>query len=199
METDFTEVSFIALNMSYMTIVALSRKVNIGFIQFRSLKMVNKMNVDADPISLEDMRSIVGDLARAKSAQDISAAMQIYHPEGVLTSPSLGSSSVGAVQIESALNAFFSLFPDYSVSIEGDAQSGMTYIAWGKIGMTPTGEVNGKPFECRRAELDVFMRFQFRNHRILKESFHFDLGQLCLQSGLPLSIFGTSSVKGSQS
>lgn len=136
-----------------------------------------------------EMDRIVGALAAAKSRQNIEEAMQIYHPHGVLEAPPLASRREGAAEIRASLEGFFSLFPDYSVELEGSATNGDTLIAWGEIQVTMSGKPGGQTPNGQRARLPVFILFRFRDDRVFWESFNFDLASLCRQSGVTAEAF----------
>lgn len=140
-----------------------------------------------------EMLRIVDGLARAKSRQDIEAALAIYHPHGVLEAPPLGSRKEGVAEIRAGLRRFFSLFPDYSVALDGHAVSGATLVAWGTIAMTLSGRPEGQAPNGRRAVLPVFILFRFRDGCVIWESFNFDLASLCRQSGVSLDAFPLAS------
>ncbi|CEJ10224.1 SnoaL-like domain protein [bacterium YEK0313] len=139
-----------------------------------------------DPV---EMAGIVDALATAKSRQDIEAAMRIYHPEGVLVAPPLGPPREGAAEIRAGLVRFFSLFPDYAVTLEGHAVSGETLVAWGTIHLTLAGRPGGQTPNGRRAVVPVFILFRFRDGCVVWESFNFDLASLCRQSGVSADAF----------
>lgn len=139
-----------------------------------------------DPV---EMAGIVDALATAKSRQDIEAAMRIYHPQGVLVAPPLGPPREGAAEIRAGLVRFFSLFPDYAVTLEGHAVSGETLVAWGTIHLTLSGRPGGQTPNGRRAVVPVFILFRFADGRVVWESFNFDLASLCRQSGVSADAF----------
>lgn len=157
--------------------------------------ILEKQEAVSDPA---EMARIVDALAAAKSRQDVDAAMEIYHPHGVLEAPPLASRREGAAQIRTALEGFFSLFPDYAVALEGHAASGDTLIAWGAIHLTLTGTPSGQATNGRRATVPVFILFRFRGGRIVWESFNFDLASLCRQSGVSADAFFPATFKSTE-
>jgi hypothetical protein len=50
--------------------------------------------------------------------------------------------------------------------------------------MTMTGDRFGVVPNGRRAEVPVFIQFAFKDDRIARERFFFDLSELCAQSGV---------------
>ncbi|WP_232667028.1 ester cyclase [Pseudonocardia sp. TRM90224] len=123
-------------------------------------------------------------LADAKSRQDVPAAMRLLHHDMVLETPAFGTVARGPEANERALIRFFGSFPDYSVVIEGQAAAGEELVCWGTVRMTMTGDRFGVAPNGARAELPVFIRFEFRDDLIVRERFHFDLSVLCAQSGV---------------
>ena len=123
-------------------------------------------------------------LAVAKSRQDIPAALKLLHPDMLLENPAFGTAARGLDENELALKRFFSSFPDYSVSLQGHASSDNELVCWGIVRMTLTGARFGATPNGQRAELPVFIRFDFRDGLIAREYFFFDLSALCAQSGL---------------
>lgn len=123
-------------------------------------------------------------LAKAKSRQDVDAAMKLLHPHMILETPAFGTLVRGHAKVEAVLKRFFATFPDYQVSFEGHAASNDTLICWGTARMTMTGDRFGVAANGRKSELPVFIKFGFKNDLIASEQFFFDLSSLCAQSGI---------------
>jgi len=137
-------------------------------------------------------------LAIAKSRQDVRAALQLLHPTMLLETPAFGTRARGIDANRDVLMRFFASFPDYDVTLEGNANDGNTLICWGTARMTMTGERFGVAPNGRRAELPVFILFEFKDDLIARERFFFDLSSLCAQSGISTDmvrqkLFGSSS------
>ncbi len=141
------------------------------------------------PIDSTEMLRIAEELASAKSRQDVAAAMRVYHPQGILEAPPFVSRREGADDIRASLERFFTLFPDYSVTLTQSAVSGETLIGWGEIKMTMTGRPGGQTPNGQRACVPVFILFKFRDGLVFWESFNFDLASLCQQSGVTIDAF----------
>jgi len=124
--------------------------------------------------------SIVNELAKVKSEQNILAALSIYHPEIELVSPSFNAHAKGSEEVELQLNVFFSLFPDYEVSLEQHAIDDNVMLATGQVWVTLN--IPGK--DCPRIQLPVFIEFHFIEDRISKEVFFLDAGMVCKKSGV---------------
>ena len=131
-------------------------------------------------IDKSKMLSLVSELAKVKSEQDTLAALAIYHSEIELVSPSFNALATGSEQVEQQLKVFFSLFPDYEVSIEQQAVNEDVLLATGQVWVTPN--IPGK--ECSRIQLPVFIEFHFRDKRISKEVFYLDAGMVCKKAGI---------------
>lgn len=129
---------------------------------------------------------IVARLAEAKSRQDAAAAMRVYHPDGVLESPSLGTRYEGA-EIAGALAGWFAFAPDYRVRVDGHGADGPTLCCWGEISFTPAFTVGGAVPNGRTATVPVFMLFRFLDGQVVWESFHFDVAGVARQCGVEAS------------
>ncbi|MGV9839395.1 nuclear transport factor 2 family protein [Nocardia niigatensis] len=129
---------------------------------------------------------IVGRLAEAKSRQDVATAMTIYHPEGVLESPSLGTRYAGA-EIERAIAGWFAFAPDYTVRLDGHGLDGETMCCWGEIGFTPAFTFGGAVPNGDRVSVPVFILFGFQDGRVSWESFNFDVAGVARQCGVDAS------------
>ena len=126
------------------------------------------------------MLSLVSELARVKSEQDVVAALGIYHPDIEMLSPSFNAVAKGSEQVAQQLTVFFSLFPDYEVAIEQQAINENVLLATGQVCITPN--IPGK--KCPRIQLPVFIEFHFRDNKISKEVFYLDAGLVCKKSGI---------------
>ncbi|MGY2151461.1 ester cyclase [Nocardia gipuzkoensis] len=134
------------------------------------------------------MMDLATELAVVKSRQDVPAALRLVHHQILLETPAFGSVARGLDANERALRAFFASFPDYDVELSGHAVAGETLVCWGAARMTMTGNRFGVEPNGRRAELPVFIRFAFADRLIAGEYFHFDLSELCAQSGVSTDV-----------
>jgi len=144
------------------------------------------------------MAELAQGLAEAKSRQDVEAALRFLHPEMVLETPAFGTVARGHAENEKVLTRFFESFPDYDVSLTGQASDGETLVCWGTVRMTMTGDRFGVVPDGRRAELPVFILFSFQDKLIASERFFFDLSALCARSGVSTdtvrrTIFGSDA------
>jgi predicted ester cyclase len=143
------------------------------------------------------MIELAGELAIAKSHQDVPAALRLLHPEMLLES-TLGTRVRGIAANEKALTRFFASFPDYDVTLDGHASTDDALVCWGTVRMTMTGDRFGATPNGRRAELPAFIQFTFKDDLIASERFFVDLSELCAQSGVSTdtvrqSLFGAGS------
>lgn len=128
----------------------------------------------------EAMKQRVNELAKAKSAQDIQAALAIYHPHASLVTTGLNAQAKGAVEIEQQLNVFFTLFPDYHLDILDVACNEKTLLATGYVSVTPTLP----NYTGQRVKQLTSFSFEFHENRISKEVFFLDFGLLCKTAGI---------------
>jgi steroid delta-isomerase-like uncharacterized protein len=148
----------------------------------------------------ERMFELAQALAIAKSRQDVPAALKLLHDDVLLESPAFGTMARGLAENGEVLTRFFASFPDYNVVLQGHAANDDTLICWGTVRMTMTGNRFGVQPNGKRAELPVFIQFAFKDDRIARERFFFDLSALCAQSGVSTDavrrkVFGDSGVQ----
>ena len=139
-------------------------------------------------------------LAAAKSRQDVPAALTVLHDDMLLETPAFGTSARGLAENAKVLTRFFASFPDYNVVLEGHAANDDTLVCWGRVQMTMTGDRFGVVPNGRRADFPVFIQFAFKDDRIARERFFFDLSELCAQSGVSTDavrrkIFGDAATR----
>lgn len=128
------------------------------------------------------MLALTCELASVKSQQDIQAALNIYHPDIELISPSFDSLSRGTAETEKNLQVFFALFPDYHVTLTEHACKGAMMLATGQVSLTP--KIPGYP--CPKVTVPVFLELHFKDERIVKETFFLDAGLICKRAGITL-------------
>jgi len=126
------------------------------------------------------MISLVANLAKVKSEQNITAALEIYHPEVELQSPGFGALAKGGKEVRQQLNLFFGLFPDYEVTLTQQALNDEVLLATGVVSIT----LNSPTKACPRIQVPVFMEFHFLDEKISKEVFFLDAGMVCRKSGV---------------
>jgi steroid delta-isomerase-like uncharacterized protein len=124
--------------------------------------------------------------AEAKSRQDVAGALADCAPDFAIETIPFGTASAGREESAAQLRLFFSVFPDYRAETEGVAAQGESVAWWGRISLTFEGELFGRPPTGRTASLPAFSVFDFRDGRLARERFFFDLAMLCEQIGLPV-------------
>lgn len=129
----------------------------------------------------EEMVELVADLAIAKNQQNITAALEIYHPEIELVVPGSDSYAKGRAEVGIQLEIFFKIFPDYTASVDQYAFNKTMMLATGQVCLTP--DISRK--KCPRIQLPVFFEFEFRDNKISREVFVLDMGMVCKKAGIP--------------
>ena len=140
-------------------------------------------------------------LAVAKSRQDVPAALAVLHVDMLLETPAFGTSARGLCREREGADAGSSCRSRTTTSCcEGHAANDDTLVCWGRVQMTMTGDRFGVVPNGKRAELPVFIQFAFKDDRIARERFFFDLSELCAQSGVSTDavrrrIFGDAAAR----
>jgi predicted ester cyclase len=132
-------------------------------------------------------RTLVRAYGRAKSVQDVDAALAVCHPGFTIDTVPFGLASRDRTDTREQLALFFSVFPDYRVDTEGIVSGADGAAWWGRISLTFGGEFLGHAPTGARAELPGFSIFEFRDGLISRERFMFDLPGLCEGIELPLA------------
>jgi len=140
-------------------------------------------------------RSLVRAYGHAKSHQDVEASLALCHPDFGIDTVPFGLASHGLGDTEAQLRLFFSVFPDYRADTEGLAAGEAGVAWWGRISLTFAGAFFGNTPTGRSAEIPAVSIFEFRDGRIARERFQFDLGALCAGIGLPVEDL-THSLRG---
>lgn len=134
----------------------------------------------------QDIEQILNAYAEAKNRQDVSAAVELFHPDGYYESVGLP----GRVQGHEALTAFYTQFfqvlPDYQGEFDGRAFDGDTAVVWGRF----TGTINAPLFDgasmgCR-VEVPVTFVCTFRDGLVYSDTGYFDPAALYRQAGLQI-------------
>ena len=140
-------------------------------------------------------------LAVAKSRQDVPAALTVLHDDMLLETPAFGTSARGLAENAKVLTPVLHVVPGLQCRA-AKATPPMTIrsSAGARVQMTMTGDRFGVAPNGRRAELPVFIQFAFKDDRIARERFFFDLSELCAQSGVSTDavrhkIFGDAAAR----
>ena len=135
----------------------------------------------------QEMQKIVCDLAARKSRQDLKGALDIYHADAELVSPSFQSIAKGHIEIEEELRLFFGVFPDYQVSLEQIATNDQVLLARGSVSMSLSLPNKMTSSIC----LPTYLEFELKDGRISREVFALDAGLLFRQAGVTPKEFKT--------
>lgn len=135
------------------------------------------------PMNKKDMIALVTALAHAKSQQNITEALEIYHPDVEMITPAFSAHARGREEVGRQLGYFFRLFPDYAVAISSYTKADDTLLADGIVTVTP----NTASGTAQTAEVPVSMIFEFKDHTISKETFNIDLLLVAEKAGIPLN------------
>jgi hypothetical protein len=129
---------------------------------------------------------------RAKSCQDIAAALACCTDDFVLEAIPFGTRAAGRTEVEYDLTVFFQQFPDYRFTTTSHAESADAVVLWGHVTMTWSGRLPPNTFlnkiirlPRRRIELPAVSVFDIRDGLLARERFHFDMRELCRQLRLP--------------
>ncbi len=139
---------------------------------------------DAGPLEL------VSRYAAAKSRQDIASALAVCSEDFVLDTVPFGTRAVGTATVTAQLQIFFATFPDYRVTVDGQAVSedGAAVTCWGTWRATMRGAFGAFDATGRECALPFACVFEVAGSRLAAERFFFDLGTMCEQLGLPLDV-----------
>jgi len=122
--------------------------------------------------------------ARAKSAQNVDAALAVCDDTFVLDTPPFGTRSQGKAETAAQLHLFFAAFPDYGVTLDGTLANGDTVACWGTATMTLRGPVLDIAPTGRTARVPFVSIFTGHSGGLTSERFLFDLASLCVQLGV---------------
>jgi steroid delta-isomerase-like uncharacterized protein len=136
--------------------------------------------------SVARMKTLVETYARAKSRADAAGALAVCHDDFELETLAFGLTSRGKAETAQQLEAFFRVFPDYGVTLEGLTSGEAGVGCWGTVRMTMQGDLPGIAATGKRAELPFFCVFTFRDGLLAKERFFFDLAAFCEGIGVRL-------------
>jgi steroid delta-isomerase-like uncharacterized protein len=141
---------------------------------------------DLRDLELAVRRSLVRCYGAAKSQQDVDAALALCSEDFLLDTPPFATAARGKDEARLQLELFFSVFPDYRVTVEGIAAEGDAVACWGRAHMTFAGSFLDVPPTGRSAELPFVSVFTCGSGSVRGERFYFDLATLCSQIGVPV-------------
>jgi uncharacterized protein (TIGR00369 family) len=122
----------------------------------------------------------------SKSRRDVTAALSVCEPDFSLETVPFGSASRDRDGTARQLEHFFAAFPDYRGETEGVAEHGEQVVWWGHMSIRFTGPYLGIAPTGRSARVPAHSVFEFRDGRLLRERFHFDLAAFCDGIGVPV-------------
>jgi steroid delta-isomerase-like uncharacterized protein len=122
--------------------------------------------------------------AEAKSRADVEAALGHCTEDVVFDTVPFQISVAGREANRAAFEAFFGVFPDYDVELEGTTGAGELLAGWGTLRATMKGSIGSLEATGQRFELPFACVWRIRDGQLAHERFHFDLHQMCDQLGL---------------
>lgn len=134
---------------------------------------------------------------RAKSRQDVEAALDCCTEDFVLDTVPYRTLATGRTEVAWDLRVFFELFPDYEFACAGSAEGEGSVVLWGYARMTWSGRLpqafgiplpRGFRLPRRRIEVPAVAVLDVRDGLLSKERFYFDMKDFCRQLGLPSTI-----------
>lgn len=133
---------------------------------------------------MDPLEAIAG-YAAAKSCADVDGALQYCTDDVVIDTFPFQTRSVGVAETKEQLEAFFALFPDYTVQLEGLVEDGPTAVGWGAISATMSAPLGDIPSTGRGFTVPFTCVWDTRDGLIARERFYFDLHHVCEQLGIP--------------
>src|SRR5256712_5584875 len=101
---------------------------------------------------------IVAEYAAAKSRRDIDGALRVCREDFLLDTVPFGIRGKGKTEVAAQLRVFFTTFPDYFATLEGQATSEEVVTAWGTIRATMRGPLGSYAPTGRRVRPAVLVR-----------------------------------------
>jgi steroid delta-isomerase-like uncharacterized protein len=130
---------------------------------------------------------VVAAYAEAKSHADVEAALRHCADDLVVDTVPFQISVAGRDANRAAFEAFFGVFPDYDVDLDGTTGAGELLAGWGTLRATMAGSIGRLEATGRRFELPFACVWRVRDGLLAHERFFFDLHQMCDQLGLDAS------------
>lgn len=127
---------------------------------------------------------VVAAYAEAKSRADVEAALRHCAGDLVVDTVPFRISVAGRDANRAAFDAFFGVFPDYDVDLDGTTGAGELLAGWGTLRATMAGSIGRLEATGRRFELPFACVWRVRDGLLAHERFFFDLHQMCEQLGL---------------
>ncbi len=136
-----------------------------------------------------DAADAVRRYAAAKSRQDVAGALAVCTDDFVLDTVGFGIRGVGRETVAAQLGIFFTTFPDYAVTIDGEAVSDDTtaVTCWGTWRATMRGALGTFAATNAACAVPFVCVCEIRDGRLAAERFFFDVAALCEQLNLPVA------------
>lgn len=142
-----------------------------------------------DLTAAEPIHDLVSRYAEAKSRQDTQSALRLCTDDFLLHTEAVHNTMIGKRSVGRLLAAFFAIFPDYHVTLDGSSLNGYGYTCWGTLRMTMHGRMGPWPPTHRTANLPFVCVFTIREGLLASEHFFFDRYAMCEALGLPAGKF----------
>lgn len=138
------------------------------------------------PAAPSDRLAVVRSYGEAKSRQDAASALAVCDAAFSIETLPFAHASRDRDDTARQLARFFSAFPDYRGETEGVAEQGEQVVWWGRVSLRFAGEFLGIAPTGRSVSLPAWSIYEFRDGRLLRERFHFDLAAFCAGLGVPV-------------
>lgn len=120
----------------------------------------------------------------AEAEFDAPKAADFYTPDGEYFLASLGLHFKGRDAVATQYASSYVSFPDLETTIEGEESSASSYMHWGKLRGTLSGNFAGFPPTGKKMDLSYIAIYDIVDGKIARETVHFDLETFCAQLGL---------------
>src|SRR5688572_6849782 len=108
----------------------------------------------------------VQEYAAAKSRADVEAALAVCTEDFVLETVPFQLTALGKPEARMALGAFFTAFPDYEVTLDGQIEGDGAVAAWGVVRATMWGDLLSQRATGRGFELPMSCVFKLDGGRL---------------------------------
>ncbi|MGH2963776.1 MAG: ester cyclase [Solirubrobacterales bacterium] len=136
----------------------------------------------------QEIEAVVNGYAAAKNAHDVERALEFCCEDCVYENMGTGGVRVeGKSNVAEFFAGFFTAFPNWSGSVDGQAIGEDTMALWGRMRGTNAGEFMGANAPGRTFDVPVVFVISLRDGQIASEQAYFDLATLAEQIDVPLS------------
>jgi steroid delta-isomerase-like uncharacterized protein len=138
------------------------------------------MTARAEPAASD----VVAAYAEAKSRADVDEALRWCSDDVVVHTIPFQVVVTGKAANRASFTAFFSVFPDYDVELDGMTGEGERLAGWGTLRATMRGPIGRVGASGKSFELPFACVWKVTDGLLAEERFFFDLHQMCEQLGL---------------